>query len=57
MLWEGRRGSSNIEDRRGISGGHIAVGGGIGLGAGRDDRREATPIILRRAQTPQNIFN
>jgi len=27
MLWEGRRGSSNIEDRRGISGGHIAVGG------------------------------
>jgi len=30
MLWEGRRGSSNIEDRRGISGGHIAVGGGIG---------------------------
>ena len=30
MLWEGRRDSSNIEDRRGISGGHIAVGGGIG---------------------------
>jgi predicted metalloprotease len=30
MLWEGRRGSSNIEDRRGLSGGHIAVGGGIG---------------------------
>jgi predicted metalloprotease len=30
MLWEGRRGSSNIEDRRGLSSGHIAVGGGIG---------------------------
>ena len=30
MLWEGRRGSSNIEDRRGIGGRGIAVGGGIG---------------------------
>jgi predicted metalloprotease len=29
MLWQGRRESSNIEDRRGISGGGIAVGGGI----------------------------
>jgi uncharacterized protein len=29
MLWEGRRESSNVEDRRGISGGHIAAGGGI----------------------------
>src|SRR6476469_1612639 len=29
MLWQGREGSSNVEDRRGIGGGHIAVGGGI----------------------------
>ncbi|MFL5811748.1 MAG: neutral zinc metallopeptidase [Flavisolibacter sp.] len=29
MLWQGRRGSSNVEDRRGIGGGGIAVGGGI----------------------------
>lgn len=30
MLWRGREGSDNIEDRRGISGGGMAVGGGIG---------------------------
>lgn len=30
MLWQGRRESDNVEDRRGISGGGIAVGGGIG---------------------------
>lgn len=29
MLWQGRRESSNVEDRRGIGGGGIAVGGGI----------------------------
>ena len=29
MLWQGRRVSGNIEDRRGISGGGLAVGGGI----------------------------
>ena len=29
MLWQGRRGSSNVEDRRGVSGGQVAVGGGI----------------------------
>ena len=29
MLWQGRRESGNVEDRRGISGGGIAVGGGI----------------------------
>lgn len=29
MLWQGRRESSNVEDRRGIGGGHIAAGGGI----------------------------
>ena len=30
MLWRGRQGSSNIEDRRGMSGGGMAAGGGIG---------------------------
>jgi len=29
MLWRGRRGSSNVDDRRGISGGGMAAGGGI----------------------------
>lgn len=29
MRWRGRQGSSNVDDRRGISGGGIAVGGGI----------------------------
>jgi predicted metalloprotease len=30
MRWEGRTGSRNIEDRRGMSGGRMAVGGGLG---------------------------
>jgi uncharacterized protein len=30
MKWQGRQGSNNVEDRRGISTGRIAVGGGIG---------------------------
>ena len=30
MLWRGRDESSNVDDRRGISGGGLAVGGGIG---------------------------
>lgn len=30
MKWRGRRGSSNIEDRRGNTGKKVAVGGGIG---------------------------
>ena len=29
MLWKGRRESSNVDDRRGVSGGQIAAGGGI----------------------------
>ena len=29
MLWKGRRGSSNVDDRRGISGGGMATGGGV----------------------------
>jgi predicted metalloprotease len=30
MLWQGRRESGNVEDRRGISGGGLIAGGGIG---------------------------
>jgi hypothetical protein len=30
MKWLGRQGSGNIEDRRGMSGGKIALGGGVG---------------------------
>jgi uncharacterized protein len=30
MKWQGRQGSDNIEDRRGRSGGKMAIGGGIG---------------------------
>lgn len=29
MKWQGRRGSDNVEDRRGFSGGTVAVGGGV----------------------------
>ena len=29
MQWQGRRESSNIDDRRGVSGGQIAIGGGV----------------------------
>src|SRR4028119_741415 len=29
MLWQGKRGSTNVDDRRGVSGGQVAVGGGI----------------------------
>lgn len=29
MRWRGRRQSDNVEDRRGVSGGQVAVGGGI----------------------------
>ena len=29
MLWQGRQGSSNVEDRRGMSGGGLVAGGGI----------------------------
>lgn len=29
MLWEGRRQSENVDDRRGVSGGQVALGGGL----------------------------
>ena len=31
MKWQGRRGSDNIEDRRGVSTGRVVGGGGLGL--------------------------
>lgn len=31
MRWEGRRQSENVEDRRGRSGGGVAMGGGLGM--------------------------
>jgi len=30
MRWQGRRKSDNVEDRRGVSGRGLAVGGGLG---------------------------
>ncbi len=30
MKWQGRQGSDNVEDRRGMSTGKMAIGGGIG---------------------------
>ncbi|HKS10808.1 MAG TPA: neutral zinc metallopeptidase, partial [Pyrinomonadaceae bacterium] len=30
MRWRGERQSTNIEDRRGLTGGRVAVGGGLG---------------------------
>jgi predicted metalloprotease len=30
MLWRGQRQSDNVEDRRGVSGGGLAIGGGLG---------------------------
>ena len=29
MDWQGRRESSNVDDRRGVSGGQVAIGGGV----------------------------
>src|SRR4051794_40105928 len=31
MRWQGERESTNVEDRRGIPGGPIGVGGGLGM--------------------------
>jgi uncharacterized protein len=54
MLWRGRRQSENVEDRRGVSGGGLAVGGGLGgivvlviallLGADPRDLLEQVPV-------------
>ena len=31
MLWKGREQSANVEDRRGLSDGKVAVSGGVGI--------------------------
>ena len=66
MQWLGRRGSSNVEDRRGMSGGGIAAGGGIAglviyliysfLGGGDIDPSQIpqlTPQANERTLSPQ----
>lgn len=57
MLWKGRRQSDNVEDRRGLTGRGVAVGGGLGalaltiivllLGGNPDE-------VMQNLQTPQN---
>lgn len=61
MKWIGRRGSSNVEDRRGMGGGKIAIGGGIGsiiviaivwlLGG------DPTQLLNQMQTQPQNVTN
>src|ERR1043165_6579747 len=69
MRWRGERESTNIEDRRGLSGGKIAVGGGLGtvvimiiaLLFGADPRQllqqvpddQSTQVQTSRPQNPQ----
>jgi predicted metalloprotease len=55
MLWKGRRGSTNVDDRRGVSGGGIAAGGGVigliiyllysFLGGGSSDNSTIPPVL------------
>lgn len=60
MKWQGRRKSDNVEDRRGISGGQIAVGGGlIGIIVlllnifGGENARMLTPVLEQMQQGQQ----
>src|SRR5688500_7590489 len=62
MLWRGRSGSSNVDDRRGISGGGLVAGGGI-VGAiillinffmGGGDVSQL-PQVLQEGQTQQQM--
>lgn len=60
MKWIGNRQSDNVEDRRGISGGHIAVGGGI-IGIivlllnvfGGENAKMLTPVLEQMQQGQQ----
>jgi len=62
MLWRGQRQSDNIEDRRGLSGGGIAIGGGLGsivliilaLIFGADPRRLLQQLPAERPQGTQS---
>jgi hypothetical protein len=49
MLWKGRRQSDNVEDRRGISGRQVAVGGGLGAIA-------LAVIVLLLGGNPQDVM-
>lgn len=60
MKWQGRRQSDNVEDRRGISGGQIAVGGGlIGIIVlllnvfGGENAKMLTPVLEQMQQNQQ----
>lgn len=50
MKWKGREGSSNVEDRRGMSRGRMAVGGGIGTIA-------IVIIVLLLGGDPSELLN
>lgn len=60
MKWQGRRGSENIDDRRGMSGKSIALGGGgfaiialiIGLLMGKDPQSLLSDLIQQNNNTP-----
>jgi hypothetical protein len=49
MLWKGRRESDNVEDRRGITGRKVALGGGLGALA-------VTIIVLLLGGNPQEVM-
>jgi hypothetical protein len=49
MLWKGRRQSDNVEDRRGVSGRQVAVGGGLGAIA-------LAVIVMLLGGDPQDVM-
>jgi uncharacterized protein len=49
MLWKGQRQSDNVEDRRGVTGRRVAVGGGLGALA-------LTIIVLLLGGDPQEVM-
>lgn len=61
MKWQGRRKSDNVEDRRGLSGGKIAVGGGV-IGIivlllnlfGGENAKMLTPVLEQMQQSQQS---
>lgn len=63
MQWRGRRQSSNVEDRRGVSGRGLAVGGGIGgvimlvlyllLGGNPGDMSQVVPSQPQQELSPE----
>jgi len=61
MKWQGRRKSDNVEDRRGLSGGQIAVGGGV-IGIivlllnlfGGENAKMLTPVLEQMQQGQQS---